>query len=198
MPIDTIVPVPDAQKLVNISAPRGKSAAQCERQLFQTAISMIVAENSVMKKVLKLITMLGIAVLMIPLSANAQEHGQGQGKGAPAARPAPAARAAPPQRQAAPQVQAAPQRQAMPQRLAMPQRQAAPQYQAAPQRQAVPQRQAPQRAAAPARQATPRIVNNPPANTRTATSPAARNAAPTTAVSAAPTREPRAGRPAPL
>jgi transposase len=30
-----LVPMPAAQQLVNISAPRGKSAAQCERQLFQ-------------------------------------------------------------------------------------------------------------------------------------------------------------------
>src|ERR1700732_3310219 len=46
LPTDTIVPMPDAQQLVNISAPRGKSAAQCERQLFEAAINMIVAENS--------------------------------------------------------------------------------------------------------------------------------------------------------
>jgi hypothetical protein len=53
----------------------------------------------------------------------------------------------------------------------------------------MPQHQAPQRTVAPARQATPHIVNNPRANTRAATSPAARNAAPTSAASAAPTRE---------
>jgi hypothetical protein len=64
----------DAQQLVNISAPRGKTAAQCERQFVCAATSIVVAENSFMKKVLKLTAMLGLAVLMIPLSANAQEH----------------------------------------------------------------------------------------------------------------------------
>jgi hypothetical protein len=55
----------DAQQLVNISAPRGKTAAQCERQFVCAAISIVVAENSFMKKILKLTAMLGLAVLMI-------------------------------------------------------------------------------------------------------------------------------------
>jgi hypothetical protein len=45
--------MPDAQQLANISAPRGKSAAQCERQLFQAVINMIVAENSYHEKSLE-------------------------------------------------------------------------------------------------------------------------------------------------
>ncbi|MET4788812.1 hypothetical protein ABIF64_000990 [Bradyrhizobium japonicum] len=108
-----------------------------------------------MKSVLKLTAMLGLAVLMIPLSANAQEQKHENNKGAPAARSAPAV-APPPQRQAAPQSQAAPQREAVPQRQTAPQREAAPQRQSAPQREAAPQRQsAPQREAAPQRQAVP-------------------------------------------
>jgi hypothetical protein len=146
-----------------------------------------------MKNVLKLTAMLGLAVLMIPVSANAQEqkHEQSNKGGAPAARSAPAPRVAPPPQQAAPQHQAAPQREAAPQRQAAPQREVVPQRQVAPQRQAAPQHQAPQRAAAPTRQATPRIINNPRADarTRTATPPTAHSAAPKAAVSTAPTRE---------
>ncbi|WP_152620977.1 Spy/CpxP family protein refolding chaperone [Bradyrhizobium japonicum] len=167
-----------------------------------------------MKSVLKLTAMLGLAVMMIPLSVNAQEQKHENNKGAPAARSAPAV-APPPQRQAAPQSQAAPQREAVPQRQAAPQREVAPQRQAAPQREAAPQRQAvpqreaapqrqaapqreaapqghaPQRAAAATRQATPRIINSPRDNApaRTATPPTTHNAAPKAAVSAAPTRE---------
>jgi hypothetical protein len=71
-------------KLVSISAPRGKTAAQCERQFVCAAISIVVAETSFMKNVLKLTAMLGLAVLMIPLSAHAQEQKHEQNnKGAP-------------------------------------------------------------------------------------------------------------------